>query len=273
MQTVRGLAAPKLAITRALDRLEDYDLTQRRKDPHDRRSIAVDRTPIGVAYIPASQDERRGGLTACDDLLLVLVVSRGAAAIRPLLDGAAAAFADRQREAKRQPGRSSVRRRRGLDLPTRPQRPVADAFGASCRRSHRALHQGRSGGLGSRHRLDHRALVAEREDARWRGRVAVVAEHHALNTSVRRRTPDGQRKAPRFAHQRAFRAGPPNFFWVVHGTFPIPMKRDDSPRRGAQAGSDSTYCLLRRRRSGGAVIARDVRLPPLPRCSKMRPHN
>jgi DNA-binding MarR family transcriptional regulator len=59
MQTVRGLAArlaaPKPAITRALDRLEEFNFTQRRKDPRDRRSIVVDRTPIGFAYVEALQ--------------------------------------------------------------------------------------------------------------------------------------------------------------------------------------------------------------------------
>jgi DNA-binding MarR family transcriptional regulator len=47
------LSARKPAITRALDRLQRFNFTQRRKDPHDRRSIVVDRTPIGVAYIEA----------------------------------------------------------------------------------------------------------------------------------------------------------------------------------------------------------------------------
>ena len=59
LQTVRGLAArlaaPKPAITRALDRLEAFDLTQRRKDPRDRRSIVVARTPAGVAYMEELQ--------------------------------------------------------------------------------------------------------------------------------------------------------------------------------------------------------------------------
>ena len=59
LQAARGLAArlaaPKPAITRALDRLEEFDLTQRRKDPRDRRSIVVARTPMGVAYIEGLQ--------------------------------------------------------------------------------------------------------------------------------------------------------------------------------------------------------------------------
>jgi DNA-binding MarR family transcriptional regulator len=54
-QTVRGLAArlnvAKPAITRALDRLEQFDLAHRRQDPRDRRSIVVARTPEGHAFL------------------------------------------------------------------------------------------------------------------------------------------------------------------------------------------------------------------------------
>lgn len=53
--TVRGLAArlgvAKPAITRALDRLEQFDLAQRRQDPRDRRSIVVARTSEGQMYL------------------------------------------------------------------------------------------------------------------------------------------------------------------------------------------------------------------------------
>ena len=53
--TVRGLAAElnvsKPAITRALDRLGEFDLTKRETDPTDRRSIVVRRTPTGSAYV------------------------------------------------------------------------------------------------------------------------------------------------------------------------------------------------------------------------------
>ncbi len=55
--TVRGLAkrmgVPKPAITRALDRLEQFDLTERRPDPSDRRSILIARTAGGHAYMEA----------------------------------------------------------------------------------------------------------------------------------------------------------------------------------------------------------------------------
>ena len=54
-QTVRGLAAAldvsKPAITRALDRLTEFDLVRRRTDPTDRRSVLVQRTPKGTAFI------------------------------------------------------------------------------------------------------------------------------------------------------------------------------------------------------------------------------
>mgnify|MGYP001196723806 CR=1 FL=1 len=53
--TVRGLAASlnvsKPAITRALDRLGELDLTRRKVDPLDRRSVLVQRTPKGAAYL------------------------------------------------------------------------------------------------------------------------------------------------------------------------------------------------------------------------------
>jgi len=54
-QTVRGLAQyaniSKPAITRALDRLAEFDMIRRRIDPSDRRSVFVQRTPQGSRYI------------------------------------------------------------------------------------------------------------------------------------------------------------------------------------------------------------------------------
>ena len=54
-QTVRGLAAKlnisKPAITRALDRLAEFDLVRRKTDPLDRRSVLVQRTAAGMAYL------------------------------------------------------------------------------------------------------------------------------------------------------------------------------------------------------------------------------
>ncbi len=53
--TVRGLAAEldvsKPAITRALDRLGEFDLARRKTDPADRRSILVQKTPKGSAFL------------------------------------------------------------------------------------------------------------------------------------------------------------------------------------------------------------------------------
>ncbi|MBS0960175.1 MULTISPECIES: MarR family transcriptional regulator [Acetobacter] len=53
--TVRGLASSlnvsKPAITRALDRLGEFDLARRKVDPLDRRSVLVQRTPKGAAYL------------------------------------------------------------------------------------------------------------------------------------------------------------------------------------------------------------------------------
>jgi DNA-binding MarR family transcriptional regulator len=53
--TVRGLAAElnvsKPAITRALDRLTELDLARRKVDPLDRRSVLVQRTTKGAAFL------------------------------------------------------------------------------------------------------------------------------------------------------------------------------------------------------------------------------
>ena len=53
--TVRGLAAElnvsKPAITRALDRLGELDLARRKVDPADRRSVLVQRTLKGAAFL------------------------------------------------------------------------------------------------------------------------------------------------------------------------------------------------------------------------------
>lgn len=53
--TVRGLAlrldVAKPAITRALDRLEQFDLARRQQDPRDRRSIVVAATTPGHAFL------------------------------------------------------------------------------------------------------------------------------------------------------------------------------------------------------------------------------
>ncbi|GAN53880.1 MarR family transcriptional regulator [Tanticharoenia sakaeratensis] len=53
--TVRGLAADlnvsKPAITRALDRLGELDLARRKVDPLDRRSVLVQRTLKGSAFL------------------------------------------------------------------------------------------------------------------------------------------------------------------------------------------------------------------------------
>jgi DNA-binding MarR family transcriptional regulator len=52
---VRGLAADlkvsKPAITRALDRLGELDLARRKVDPMDRRSVLVQRTLKGQAFL------------------------------------------------------------------------------------------------------------------------------------------------------------------------------------------------------------------------------
>lgn len=72
--TVRGLAADlnvsKPAITRALDRLEELEMAKRKIDPMDRRSVLVQRTLKGTAFLrdlrhimseAASHSGRRSG--------------------------------------------------------------------------------------------------------------------------------------------------------------------------------------------------------------------
>jgi DNA-binding MarR family transcriptional regulator len=54
-QIVRGLAAQlridKTAVTRALDRLTKLGLAQRQRDPRNRRSVTVQRTASGNAFL------------------------------------------------------------------------------------------------------------------------------------------------------------------------------------------------------------------------------
>jgi len=71
--TVRGLAADlnvsKPAITRALDRLGELELARRKVDPADRRSVLVQRTLKGQAFLrdlrgimaEASSPKKSGG--------------------------------------------------------------------------------------------------------------------------------------------------------------------------------------------------------------------
>ena len=63
-QTVRGLAqrldVSKPAITRALDRLTEFDLIARKPDPSDRRSVLAQRTPAGTAYLREIRTIMRG---------------------------------------------------------------------------------------------------------------------------------------------------------------------------------------------------------------------
>ena len=55
IQTVRGLAAKlsisKPAVSRALDRLEEFSLIRREDDPRDRRSVLIRRTRRGLSLL------------------------------------------------------------------------------------------------------------------------------------------------------------------------------------------------------------------------------
>lgn len=56
-QTIRGLASQlsvrKTAVSRALDRLSEFDLVRRRHDPRDRRSVLIQRTEAGSEFLRA----------------------------------------------------------------------------------------------------------------------------------------------------------------------------------------------------------------------------
>ena len=56
-QTVRGLASRlsvrKTAISRALDRLSEFDFVRRQHDPKDRRSVLIQRTETGANFLRA----------------------------------------------------------------------------------------------------------------------------------------------------------------------------------------------------------------------------
>lgn len=66
--TVRGLAQElnisKPAITRALDRLEELDYVRRKIDPTDRRSILVQRTVRGAAFLRETRHIMNNALSA-----------------------------------------------------------------------------------------------------------------------------------------------------------------------------------------------------------------
>lgn len=59
-QTVRSLASRlsvrKTAISRALDRLSEFDLVRRKHDPQDRRSVLIQRTEAGSEFLRALND-------------------------------------------------------------------------------------------------------------------------------------------------------------------------------------------------------------------------
>lgn len=69
-QTVRGLAAKlgvsKPAITRALDRLTEFDLVKRKTDPLDRRSVLVQRTPAGMSFLREMRSILRDAASATE---------------------------------------------------------------------------------------------------------------------------------------------------------------------------------------------------------------
>lgn len=70
--TVRGLAADlnisKPAITRSLDRLEEFELAKRETDPKDRRSVIVKKTAKGATYLGTLNGYLNAASKAADKL-------------------------------------------------------------------------------------------------------------------------------------------------------------------------------------------------------------
>lgn len=86
VHTVRSLAAElnisKPAITRALDRLGELDLTRRKLDPRDRRSVLVQRTLKGAAFLRDLRGMMTGAAKAADAPAPRLAVSQARAETR-----------------------------------------------------------------------------------------------------------------------------------------------------------------------------------------------
>ena len=59
LHTIRGTASklnvPKTAVTRAVDRLELFNLVKRLPDPRDRRSVLIGRTEKGCVFLASTK--------------------------------------------------------------------------------------------------------------------------------------------------------------------------------------------------------------------------
>lgn len=82
-QTVRGLAEAldisKPAISRALDRLAEFELVRRKTDPQDRRSVLVQRTPTGSAFFREIKSILRSAASAAEGGSAKAKTARGGA--------------------------------------------------------------------------------------------------------------------------------------------------------------------------------------------------
>ena len=78
--TVRGLAAQlnvsKPAITRALDRLGEFDFARRKTDPQDRRSVLVQRTVKGAALLREMQSIMAEAASASEGVMADAALAR-----------------------------------------------------------------------------------------------------------------------------------------------------------------------------------------------------
>lgn len=84
--TVRGLAAElqvsKPAITRALDRLGELDLARRKVDPADRRSVLVQRTAKGIAFLEQLREVMQEAVKVSADMRLLAAPAHAEPALR-----------------------------------------------------------------------------------------------------------------------------------------------------------------------------------------------
>ena len=175
--TVRGLAAElnvsKPAITRALDRLGELDLARRKVDPMDRRSVIVQRTLKGTAFLR--------------DMRQIMVEAEAVVREMPPPVEAANAGAGARRGPQGRltghPGRGSVRRApKSTRFRERPPRPGAPHVLHHLRRG-----AGRDGDARRVRRHHHARVRPERMVGRQRLRLEHVERGAGDLPAVQRR--------------------------------------------------------------------------------------
>ena len=74
-----ALDISKPAISRALDRLAEFELVRRKTDPQDRRSVLVQRTPTGSAFFREIKSILRSAASAAEGGSAKAKTARGGA--------------------------------------------------------------------------------------------------------------------------------------------------------------------------------------------------